>query len=209
MIIKCAYLQKTEYVLQYGCSWLHSYGRTDTQLNPHEIFQKKKKFFFSILSLPIHLLSIWGVLHPFQIGKEVLYTQDSGQSNPAKTYVSVLIGFVWRRYPILWLHACKGLETGTIHITWKMRSIFHLAICKYSTGRAYNAITYGNLPSKRRGRGGDMMGCTCSRICFIIHWFQGWLTSDPIAIIRYVVSLFLLLKRLFQRASQILPNTTS
>lgn len=186
MIIKCAYLQKTEYVLQYGCSWLHSYGRKDTQLNPHEIFKKKKKFlFFLFYHCPF-------IYCPYGDWKEVLYTQDSGQSNPAKTYVSVLIGFVWRRYPILWLHACKGLETGTIHITWKMRSIFHLAICKYSTGRAYNAITYGNLPSKRRGRGGDMMGCTCSRICFIIHWFEGWLTSDPIAIIRYVVSLFLL-----------------
>lgn len=94
------------------CSWIHMR------------YSKKSPFFILFFSLVIaHSFIVhMGILHPLQIGKELLYTQDSGQSNPAN--ISVLIWFFFgRRYTPL--ASCKGWrkKTRIIHITWKMRSI--------------------------------------------------------------------------------------
>ena len=101
---------KTNYVLQYGCWCLQSYGKTDMQLNPHEIFKEISIFFSLVIahSFIVHM----GILHPLQIGKELLYTQDSGQSNPAN--ISVLIGFFFffffKKSRYTPLASCKGEE---------------------------------------------------------------------------------------------------
>ena len=69
----------------------------------------KKSPFFSSLVIAHSFIVHMGILHPLQIGKELLYTPDSGQSNPAN--ISVLIGFFFFFLEdiLLWLHA-KGEE---------------------------------------------------------------------------------------------------
>ena len=127
---------KTNYVLQYGCWCLQSYGKTDMQLNPHEIFKEISIFFSLVIahSFIVHM----GILHRLQIGKELLYTQDSGQSNPAN--ISVLIGFFFFFFfkvdILLWL--MQRVKKENKNYSYYLKDEIHLVICKYSTGRSYN-----------------------------------------------------------------------